>query len=235
MPAGQRRRPPASTTTPKRSSLRAHRGQPAAEAEHERPGQVEHEDQRRVEAVGHVHRGSDQACPIGAARATVSELRRDHEPVDAILAGLDGIMPGARGPLPRHPRSIPSCRCRSSAPPAGGASGCEAAGYEVTTGVGGTGVVGAAAQRRRADGDAARRHGRAAGQGGDRAAVRQHGDGDRRRRQRGAGDARLRARHARHLAGRRDRAARRRAATPGSGTCWRSSSPPRRPRRAPRR
>ena len=56
------------------------------------------------------------------------------------------------------------------------------AGYEVTTGVGGTGVVGLLANGDGPDGDAARRHGRAAGQGGDRAALRQHRDRDRRRR-----------------------------------------------------
>ena len=40
-----------------------HRGQPAAEAEDERPRQVEGEDQRRVEAVRDVHRR--QHVPIG--------------------------------------------------------------------------------------------------------------------------------------------------------------------------
>ena len=49
--------PPASPTTrgehddAEEVELRAHRGQPAAEPEDERPRQVEPQDQRRVEAV----------------------------------------------------------------------------------------------------------------------------------------------------------------------------------------
>ena len=70
-------------------------------------------------------------------------------------------------------------------------------------GIGGTGVVGVLGQRRRADGAAAGRHGRVAGQGGDRAALRQRRHRDRHGRRRGAGDACLRPRHARGLPARR--------------------------------
>ena len=73
----------------------------------------------------------------------------------------------------------------------------------------------AARERRRPDGDAARRHGRAADPRGDRAALRQHRDGDRPGRPRDAGDARLRARHARRLARRRPR-----PCSPASRDAW---------------
>jgi len=56
-----------------------------------------------------------------------------------------------------------------------GAAWLREAGFETTEGVGGTGVVGDAAQRAGADGAAAGGHGRAAGGGGDRPAVRQPG------------------------------------------------------------
>ena len=66
-----------------------------------------------------------------------------------------------------------------------------------------------AGQRRRSHGAAAGGHGRAAGAGGDRPALREHRHGHRRRRQPGAGDARLRSRRARDLSARRRPAARR--------------------------
>ena len=82
-----------------------------------------------------------------------------------------------------------------------------AAGFEVTTGVGKTGVVGRAAQWRWPDGHAARGHGRAAGARRDRTPVREHGDGDRQHREERASHARLRPRHARDVADRRGDAA----------------------------
>ena len=64
-----------------------------------------------------------------------------------------------------------------------------------------------AAQRRRTHRHAARRHGRPPGQGGHRPRVRQHRHRHRPRRAHGPGHARLRTRHARHLAGGRHQAA----------------------------
>ena len=77
---------------------------------------------------------------------------------------------------------IPSCRCRRRARRASPQTGLRAAGFDVTTGVGKTGVVGVLRNGEgptvmlRADMDAL------PVRGGDRPAVREHGDRDRSRR-----------------------------------------------------
>ena len=146
-----------------------------------------------------------------------------------VLAGLARRARLAGGLLPRPapaPGAVaPGAPHRRRRSP----SGCASCGYEVHDGVGGTGVVGVLRNGDGPDRAAARRHGRAAGAGGDRPAVRQHGHRDRRRRHRGAGDARLRSRRARHLPARRRRAAGRRRATHWTRHRWsRCSSRPRR-------
>ena len=80
-------------------------------------------------------------------------------------------------------------------------------GIEVTEKVGGHRRRRRDEERRRADGAGARRHGRAAGRGKLGPRQRVEGRAGRHRRRREAGHARLRARHAHHLAGRHRAAA----------------------------
>ena len=97
----------------------------------------------------------------------------DH--VAAVLAGLDSVRSWQED-FYRDLHAHPELSHQERRTAAKVADRLREAGCEVHEGVGGTGVVGRAAQRRRADGAAARRHGRASGPRGDRAAVRQHGD-----------------------------------------------------------
>ena len=139
---------------------------------------------------------------------------------DTVLADLERPRGWQEDLLPRPapaPRAVPP---GARAPPRGVvAAAARDAGYEVHGRRRRHRRGRHPAQRRRPDRAAPRRHGRAPGQGGHRPAVRQHGDRDRRRRDRGAGDARLRTRRARHLPARRGRAARR-APGPVAAAPW---------------
>ena len=68
---------------------------------------------------------------------------------DRVLAGLDAIMPGLED-LYRDLHAHPELSMQEQRTAARPRSGSTAAGYDVTTGVGGTGVVGVLRQRRRA-------------------------------------------------------------------------------------
>ncbi len=130
-------------------------------------------------------------------------------PVAAVLAGLDGIR-GWQEDYYRDLHAHPELSHAEHRTAAGVADRLRGVGFEVHEGIGGTGVVGILRNGDgptvllRADMDAL------PVKEATRPAVRQHRHGHRRRRQRRPGDARLRARHPRHLPARRRPAARRR-------------------------
>ena len=107
----------------------------------------------------------------------------DTAEIGSVLGGLDGIVGDLEAfyrDLHAHPElSLQEHRTAEKA-----ADHLRQAGFDVTAGVGGTGVVGLLAQRRGPDGDAAGGHGRPAGQGGHRAALRQRRGRHRQRGQR---------------------------------------------------
>ena len=134
-----------------------------------------------------------------------------------VLGGLDDLRGSASKTSTGTCTRTPSSPTRSTAP------GAEVAGrrrgrLRGPRRIGGTGVVGVLRNGDGLDRAAAGRHGRAAGQEATGLPYASTGDGHRRRRQPGAGNARLRPRRPRHLPARRRRNCSRPAAH-WNGTC----------------
>ena len=81
-----------------------------------------------------------------------------HDSAAPVLTQLDKLLPELEA-LYKDIHAHPELSMQETRTAGIAAERLKQAGYEVTTGVGKTGVVGPAAQRRGADGDAARRHG----------------------------------------------------------------------------
>ena len=97
--------------------------------------------------------------------------------------------------LYRDLHANPELSMQETRAPAKLAAEAQQLGFDVTTGVGKTGVVAVHEERPRPGAAAARRHGRAAGRGADRPALRQPGPRHQPRRRRERRHARLRPRH----------------------------------------
>ena len=120
-------------------------------------------------------------------------------PADPVLANLDGLLPDLEAlykDVHAHPE-LSMQEIEDGRLGRGPASGRRLRGDD---GRGQDRRRRPAPQRRRADGHAARRHGRASRRGSDRPALCQQGRGQRPRREHGAGRAHVRPRHARGLA-----------------------------------